>query len=232
MTTDTAIGGPQHRFPETRQTAIEGMAHADQAVRVLSYEAVIAAYWKPVYKYIRLRWHESNESAKDLTQSFFAHALETSALTRYDPARSAFRTYIRVAVDGHVINARKFTGRAKRCGDSQALPLETDVSSEHSPDRLFHAEWARAILELAIADVRRDGLPFRIFELYDLCEDEPRPTYSALAARFSIPITSVTNYLAAVRRDLRRAVLDRLRDLTATDREFRTEARSLLGIEI
>jgi hypothetical protein len=34
-----------------------------------------------------------------------------------------------------------------------------------------------------------------------------------------------------MRRDLRKAVLSKLRDLTATDREYRSEARALLGVE-
>jgi hypothetical protein len=35
-----------------------------------------------------------------------------------------------------------------------------------------------------------------------------------------------------VRRDFRRVVLEKLREITATDEEFHTEARSLLGVEV
>jgi hypothetical protein len=35
-----------------------------------------------------------------------------------------------------------------------------------------------------------------------------------------------------MRRDFRKAVLKRLRDLTATEREFRAEARAILGVEV
>jgi len=41
----------------------------------------------------------------------------------------------------------------------------------------------------------------------------------------------VTNYLAGARREFRRIVLDKLRELTATDDEFRREARMLLGVD-
>jgi hypothetical protein len=41
----------------------------------------------------------------------------------------------------------------------------------------------------------------------------------------------VTNYLALARREFRRTVLEKLRELTATDEEFRREARSLLGVD-
>jgi hypothetical protein len=38
---------------------------------------VIALYWKPVYRFIRLKFRKDNEEAKDLTQGFFATALGT-----------------------------------------------------------------------------------------------------------------------------------------------------------
>ena len=42
----------------------------------------------------------------------------------------------------------------------------------------------------------------------------------------------VTNYLAAARRKFRELVLAGLRDLTATEEEFRAEARALLGVKL
>ena len=69
---------------------------------------------------------------------------------------------------------------------------------------------------------------FAIFELYDLDEDRG-VSYRDLAIRFGIPETQVTNYLAATRRRFREIVLDALREVTATEQEFRSEARALLG---
>jgi hypothetical protein len=46
-----------------------------------------------------------------------------------------------------------------------------------------------------------------------------------------LKITDVTNYLASARREFRRLVLKKLREITATDEEFRREARALLGVD-
>jgi hypothetical protein len=75
---------------------------------------------------------------------------------------------------------------------------------------------------------------FKLFELYDLSEDdaEPKVSYASLADQFGLDTTQVTNYLAAARRDFRKVVLEKLQELTATDEEFRTEARALLGVEV
>ena len=42
-------------------------------------------------------------------------------------------------------------------------------------------------------------------------------------------MTAVTNHLAFARREFRRILLEKLREITASDEEFRTEARTLLG---
>ena len=69
-----------------------------------------------------------------------------------------------------------------------------------------------------------------MFEAYDL-EPEEGVSYRALSEKFAMPETTVTNRLAAVRRRFREIVLDTLREVTANEREFRAEARALLGIE-
>jgi hypothetical protein len=58
--------------------------------------------------------------------------------------------------------------------------------------------------------------------------DDP-PRYADLARRIGIPVTQVANYLYWARNHFREQVLDTLRSLTASDAEFRDEARALLG---
>ncbi len=40
----------------------------------------------------------------------------------------------------------------------------------------------------------------------------------------------MTNYLAFARREIRRLVLEKLREITATEEEFRAEAAAVLGV--
>jgi predicted transcriptional regulator len=70
----------------------------------------------------------------------------------------------------------------------------------------------------------------QLFERYDLSDDDV--SYASLAREFGLEPATVNNYLAAARRDFRRVVLEKLREITATDEEFRTEARSLLGVDV
>jgi hypothetical protein len=54
-----------------------------------------------------------------------------------------------------------------------------------------------------------------------------RPSYAELAGRHGIAETAVTNYLAWARRMLRQLVSERLRGVTAGERDLRDEMRRL-----
>jgi hypothetical protein len=70
---------------------------------------------------------------------------------------------------------------------------------------------------------------YDVFVAHDVDGADDPPRYSDLASRFGIPGTQVANYLHWARGRFRGHVLDTLRSLTASDAEFRDEARALLG---
>lgn len=244
---DTDIGGAQHRFPETNQSAIVRARSTDQAVRQRAFETILASYWKPVYKYVRLKWHTGNEDAKDLTQGFFANAFEKNQFASYDASKASFQTFLRTCLDGFVANQRKAGARLKRGGDYEHFQFDFvsaedefalhAASTDLSPEDYFHREWVRWMFTLAVEALRQRceasgrGVQFQLFERYDLAEDAS-VSYASLAQEFGLDQTTVTNYLAAARRDFRRLVLEKVREITATEEEFRNEARSLLGVEV
>jgi RNA polymerase sigma factor (sigma-70 family) len=218
---------------------------ADEDTRRLAFAALIDAYWKPAYKYLRLKWRLTPDEAADLTQEFFANALERDVLGRYEPSRARFRTYLRLCLDGFAANARKAEGRLKRGGAVTLVPLDFTSAegelSRHEPsvpadvDELFYREWVRALFQLAVEDLRREtkaggrSVMFAVFEKYDLVDPAGRPTYAALAGELGLTAATVTNHLAAMRRELRQHVLARLRELTTSDEEYEAEARRLIG---
>jgi RNA polymerase sigma factor (sigma-70 family) len=242
MTVDTLIGGTSCRFPQTGHTVIGQLASEDAALRAVAYEKVVVAYWKPAYKYARLKWKASNEDAKDLIQGFFTRALDKGFFREYDPAKASFRTYLRTCLDRFAANELQSAQRLKRGGGITLISLDFEsaerelASSTPSVEDCFHREWTRSLFELAIGALRErcesDGraIQFRVFECYDLRAADERPTYDQLSRQFGVTPATITNYLAAMRRDLRRIVLEKLREITPGEKEFRSEARALLGI--
>ena len=235
-------------FPRTRVSLLHALASHDAVTRQRAEEVLAAAYWKPVYKYIRLKWNASREDAEDWTQEFFGDAFGKRWFSEFDPALARFRTFVRVCVDRKVANAMRAEQRIKRGGDARMIAIDASAAEAElasmsaksfgDADELFRREWARSVFELSVARLREslcaDGKErhFAIFARYDLhaVDGDSRPTYAELAREFVLPETQITNFLALARRRFRQHVLDILSDLTETDRELADEARQLLGI--
>jgi RNA polymerase sigma factor (sigma-70 family) len=151
MDQDTVIGGPHGRFPSTQTSLLE---RASAGLPNEAAERVNALYWKPVYRFIRHKFRRNNEDAKDLTQGFFAAALERDFLARFDPARAWFRTYIRMAVERFVAGEHAAANRQKRGGEIQFDPLDDQAATADSPEEVFEREWQRQLFSLALDDLR------------------------------------------------------------------------------
>jgi RNA polymerase sigma factor (sigma-70 family) len=223
-------------FPTTRRSVIVALNSDDAAERTRAFDALVALYWKPLYKYARVAHSRGAADAEDATQSFLARMFERNALAVYDATKASFRTFLRVLFDRHIANEVKASQRSKRGGGLDFRAAEEEIEREHdrggSPEDYFQREWVRSVFAVAVERLRtelRDD-DFAIFEAYDL-DDSQRVSYRELGERFGINEMTVTNRLAAARRKFRAAMLDVLRDATATDHEFRAEVRSLLGVD-
>jgi hypothetical protein len=112
------------------------------------------------------------------------------------------------------------------------------ASAELSPEEYFQREWVRNLFSLALEDLGRESrergnqLQYGVFDRYDLHDGPEKPTYEILAREFGITTTAATNYLASMRRRLRHLVLERIRETTPTRKDFRSEVRLILGIEV
>jgi RNA polymerase sigma factor (sigma-70 family) len=232
------------RFPATRHSIVAAIRSDRTEVRQSAFDALVRAYWKAVFKYVRLKWQAAPDQAADLTQAFFLRAFEKDFFSAFDPSRARFRTFLRTCLDRFVANARQADGRLKRGGGVAIVPIDLpEIERElqqqaRNPvtdfDAFFYREWLRSLFAEAAAQLRvacaARGRPqrFALFELYDLADDEDgRPTYADLARRFDLSAVAVTNELAAARREFRRLVIAVLREQCASDEEFEAEVRAL-----
>ena len=235
----------QGGFPLTRHSLILAAQGDDAAARSRAIDAITAVYWKPIYKYARLKWNLSSEDAADFTQEFFTRLLEKEFLDSYNSSKGRLRTFLRTCADRLFLKQVRDSARLKRGAGNSHVSLEFEeadyelnTTNHPSPEDAFDREWARSLFSLGVQRLRDhlDGegksLHFRLFERYDLNDNDDKTSYAQLATEFGLTSTDVTNYLALARREFRRCVLDQLREMTASDDEFRREAQSLLGLEI
>jgi RNA polymerase sigma factor (sigma-70 family) len=237
------------RFPQTRRSVLEAVRSIDAEERERALEALCAAYWKPVYKYVRWRWNRPAETAQDLTQGFFAELLERELLDKFDSKKSRLRTYLRVCVDSFVMNEDKAGRRHKRGGNIPHVAIDfvaaeeelgatavdpAKIASPESLEEFFEREWVRSLFALAVEDLRELCIArerkrtFHLFEAYDLDGNE-KSSYEQLARDYGLSVTDVTNALAWARREFRKIALERLRELCASEEEFQREARAAFG---
>jgi DNA-directed RNA polymerase specialized sigma24 family protein len=233
-------------FPPTRLSVVARVRSDDAETRRIAHADLLEAYWKPAYKYLRLKWHLDPEAAADATQEFFLSVIEKDLLVRYDPARARFRTYLRLCLDGFAANRIKAARRLKRGGGATVVPLDfptaegelarIEPSAPADVDELFYREFVRALFDRAVGELRARAIAggrqvmFDVFARYDLADPAAaRPTYGDIGAALGLTTAMVTNHLAAMRREFRGIVLDRLREITGSEDEWEAEARRLLG---
>jgi len=213
-------------------------------VRRTAFDVLITAYWNPVFKYLRLKWHATPDEAADLTQAFFLRAFEKDFFASFDPGKARFRTYLRTCLDRFVSNRRQSDRRLKRGGAVEIVSLDFDAAEAelrqhagnavHDFDAWFHREWLRGLFSAAVdrlrAECRAAGKATRyaVFERYDLGDEAgTRPTYAGIARALGLTATDVTNELFTARRELRRIVLEVLRERCVSEEEFESEKRAL-----
>lgn len=228
---------------------VEAAASADPEVRRRALDTLVAVYWRPAYLHLRLKWNMAREEAEDLTQEFFARSMEKGFFEKFDADRGRFRTFLRGCLDHLIANVRRDERRLKRGGGAPHLSLdfagaEQDLAlavatGSDDPEDMFQREWVRSLFTLAVNALKEEceasgrQIRFQIFTRTDLdpVDGDQRPSYRELAEQFDIPVTQVTNHLAWARREFRRVVLERLRELSGNDAEYRAEVRELFGVD-
>jgi RNA polymerase sigma factor (sigma-70 family) len=235
------------RFPATHLSVLERVRSGEADVRRAAFGDIALAYWRPSYHYLRLHWHLRPDAAEDVVQGFFTTAFEKHYVERYDPAKARFRTFLRTCLDRFVQNHQKAERADKRGGRVTTLSLdfpgaEGELSAHPAlhvddADRFFHDETIRALFSRTIDDLRRAladegrAIVFEVFHRHDLAP-AAGTTYASVAASLGVTPSQVTNHLHLARRRFREAALASLRAMSATEAEYRTEARELFGVEV
>ena len=201
---NTKSSSPDGFFATTRWT----MVRAAGASAADALEALCAAYWFPLYAYVR-RHGFSREDAEDLTQAFFAKLLERQDFAGLKRENGRFRAFMLAALKNFLSNERDRAGRLKRGGDITHLSLDWQSADmryqiadggQLAPDAAYDREWAVALLERVISKLRHEAVAEGKAERFD----QLKPYLTA--AKGEIPYASAAAALAMDEGALRVAV--------------------------
>src|SRR5436190_12669274 len=241
---DTSLGGSQRDFAKTVGGMVQRACDPSTSVRQDGLNDLCRRYWKPVYYHLRVGWAKSNDAAKDLTQAFFLWIVEGGALSRYEPQRASFRTFLKSLLRHFVQNQDEALGRLKRGGGVSLLALEDPAAPLEGlladpgvvdPDAAFHKAWRSTVIARAVDRVREsllaDGkkIKFRVFEAYDLPTQGEQPTYESLGRQFGLQGSEVQHYLADVRELVRSEIRMELAETASSPEELEEEWNAFFG---
>lgn len=228
-------GVARRHFPTTRWSRVIAAGDPDAPHARESLAALCNAYWYPLYAYIRRRGH-GPEQAQDLTQDFFARALERGLLAEADPSRGRFRSFLRTVCIHYLANRRDRELARKRGGGRISLPIEAveaegryakELADELTPDRIFDRSWALTLLGRVLEQLRREyeeAGKEATFEALrgGLADDVP---YATIADRLGTTVGAARVAAHRLRRRygdlLRREIASTLDDPAEVDDEIR-----------
>jgi RNA polymerase sigma-70 factor (ECF subfamily) len=145
------------RFQTTHWSLVLAAARGGEG-SAAALEWLCGTYWYPLYAFIRRQGHDA-EAARDLTQSFFLHLIEKSALHEIDPRLGKFRAFLLACIKNFLADQREREAALKRRGDHPSFRLGLEDAERRylgeqpadlSPEELFERRWARAILDRAV----------------------------------------------------------------------------------
>lgn len=234
------MGAGAGGFPSTAWSLLNGVHERDDERRGAARDRLCRQYWRPVYRFTR-HWGYSVEEAKDLTQEFLCHVLESDLIARYQ-GDSRFRTFLKGALRLYLTQARRDAGAAKRGGGRRVLSLSFELDGEQwlgeerceGPDEAFDKQWlsdafAASLGELdALMQAEGKQTQLEVYRLYELQPEGPK-TYAEVGAALGINTHQVKNYLTHVRGRLYQLLLARLSGGVGSSAELQAELRDLMA---
>lgn len=127
-------------------------------------EELCRAYWLPVYAFLRRQTRDVHE-AQDWTQGFFASLLSRDSLAQLTPERGRFRSFLLAAARHFASNERDKNNAVIRGGlvllesldyEEGEQRLATELSTTLTAERLFERQWAHAVLDRVLQQLRED----------------------------------------------------------------------------
>ena len=195
-------------------------------------------YWHPVYALIRRSGYESH-AAKDLTQDFVLHLLETDFLKKADRNIGKFRSFLRASLKNFLEDQRRKNGAVKRGGSVQKVSIDEAQAEERydtlpiqepDPTRIFDRAWALTVIEKVKAELKEDyarrDRPSVYEALVPFLVGESNPDqYAELAARLQMTRENLQSVLSRLRREfggcLRKVIGQTVNDPAEIDEEIR-----------
>jgi RNA polymerase sigma-70 factor (ECF subfamily) len=201
------------------------------------------AYWYPLYAFVRRKEGDA-ETARDLTQAYFAELLETEMLRAVSPSAGRFRSFLLASLEHFLSHEREKARALKRGGGVAHLSLDAlaaenryrhEPADDLTPAEIFERRWALAVLERALERLRQEerragtGDRFERLKSY-LTGLESTETYREVAADLGITEVAARGAVHRLRKRFGRVLRAEIGETVVNPEEVDDEVRHLLSI--
>lgn len=243
MTGLAKSGVARSSFPTTHWSTVLAAGSAAPADAQKALECLCAAYWYPLYSFIRRQGH-SHHAAEDLAQEFLARLLANDAIAEARPERGRFRTFLLSALRNFLINEWQRNRTTKRGGAQPVSAGQFKAAEENftretvdpglSPEQAFERNWALCVIDQALAVLRAEYAVNGREALFDAIVPgiwgggAPEPQ-ARQAERLGLSVTAFKVAVHRMRKRLREHLESQIRATVETDEEVAAELVHLIA---
>ena len=221
-------------------------ARGDSPAARAALSDLCAAYWQPVYHFLRREGRNEDDSG-ELAQAFFARLLERGGVDQVDPAKGRFRSYLLGALKHFLTEQRRNEGREKRGGGGVTIESIESAGTDTSPglqiaapaaafpDACFDREWALAVMDRSLQTVQAGferagkGKQFDILKPWLIGETE-NLSQSAAAAALGTTVGAVKVMIHRLRKEFREATHAEIAQTVPRTEDIADEIRYLIKV--
>lgn len=125
---------------------------------------IVGLYWRPIHICVQKRGFDAHD-AEDLTQEFLSSIVQKGQFDRIDPAKGRLRSYLLTALNHFLANAWRDRNAKRRGGGAAHVSLDSEpeegqasveLPDLRTPDDEFDREWALALLDNVLKELRAD----------------------------------------------------------------------------
>lgn len=194
-----AYGGEGAAFATTHWSLVLHAGQGDDLAAREALESLCRAYWPAIYAYIR-RTGQTPDTARDLTQSYFARLFDKGLIGIADRRKGRFRTFLLTLLQRFLADQYDHDTALKRGGGDPLLSLDEladeegrqyAVSPDRTPEKEFDRRWALATLDNALRHLRAETERSGRGELFVALQDhlgggDPERTLAEIGASFGL----------------------------------------------
>lgn len=230
-----------HKMATTQWSQVLAARDGTETESRRALERLCAAYWEPLYAFVRRQGSGADEAA-DLTQAYFATLLEKRFVDDVDPSKGRFRSFLLASLRHFLSNERDRERTLKAGGRVEKLSLDIEgaetrygvhADREMTPDEAFEVRWAVAMLNRALVRLRElsieSGAEDQFETLKPYLTGEGEQSYREVASRLGTSEGAVKMAVVRLRKRLGQCLRAEVAETVADPSEIDDEVRQIVS---